>query len=164
MYKWCGYLITYTVFLTSHWQASTASWCIPGWQSLDWTHNRDSLLIQRTPPNTLHKVALKTIHIFNLGMIIYRTLPNKQKVFCIHGLEKAYDTAEWEAIWEMLKISEGIWSGWKFNKTIESFLKMPVHVLQLNGKADESCRIHGGVRQGYMLLPWLLNLIMMGTR
>jgi len=99
--------------------------------------------------------------IFNLRMIVEKILAKRKKVYAAFiDLEKASDRIDWKALWDVLRMY-GV--GGRLLSGVKAFYKGANACVKVNGKVVESFRIHGGVRQGCVMSPWLFNLFMDGV-
>lgn len=55
--------------------------------------------------------------IFNLRLIIEKMLAKGKMYAVFVDLDKAYDMANWEAIWDVLKVHKGGWKGTRWRKS-----------------------------------------------
>ncbi len=74
-------------------------------------------------------------------------------------LEKAYDRADREVLWSVLKIY-GV--GGQLLKGIQAFYRDANACVRVGGKYNESFAVEVGVRQGCVMSPWLFNIFMDG--
>ncbi len=75
-------------------------------------------------------------------------------------LEKAYDRVDWLALWEVLRI-HGV--GGKLLSAIKSFYEEASSCVKISEETSEHFEIKVGLRQGYVISPWLLNIYMDGV-
>ncbi len=73
--------------------------------------------------------------------------------------EKAYDTVDKEALWSVLRIY-GV--GGQLLKGIQAFYKEANACIRVGGEFSESFAGEVGVRQGWVMSPWLFNIFMDG--
>ncbi len=75
-------------------------------------------------------------------------------------LEKAYDRVAWLALWEVLRIY-GV--GGKLLGAIKSFYEEASVSVKISGETSEHFEIKVGLRQGWVMSPWLFNIYMDGV-
>lgn len=70
-------------------------------------------------------------------------------------LEKAFDKLEWTAMWDVLKVY-GV--DGRMLKGVKAFYKNGKACIRVGEEMSENFGIQEGVRQGYVMTPWLFNL------
>ncbi len=94
--------------------------------------------------------------IFAMKQLLEAYLGKDKKLYAAFmDLEKAYDRIDREALWSVLRIY-GV--GGQLLKWIQSFYKKANACVRVGGKFSESCAVEMGVRQGYVMSPWLFNI------
>ena len=72
-------------------------------------------------------------------------------------LDKVYDTVNWEAQWQVLRMYD---VGGKFLSVIKSMYVNSLACKRVKGGESECFRIKIGVRQGCIMSPWLFSMYM----
>ena len=70
-------------------------------------------------------------------------------------LEKAYDKANSEALWQVLRMYDEVG---KLLNGIKSMYVNSLAYIKVKGSEGECFRIVSGVRQGCIMSPWLFNV------
>ena len=72
-------------------------------------------------------------------------------------LEKAYNRINREALWQVLRIYD---VGTKLFGGIKNIYVDNLPCVRIKGGESEQLRIYSGVRQGFIMSPWLFNVYM----
>ena len=75
-------------------------------------------------------------------------------------LEKAYDTIDRHGMWQMLRVY-GV--GGKLLKAVQSFYIDTRSCVRVGNDVREWFPVNVGLRQGYVMSPWLFNVYMNGV-
>ena len=75
------------------------------------------------------------------------------------NLEKAYDSVNREALWQVLRIYD---VGDELLSGIKSMYINSLACVRVIGEENENFRIESDVRQGCIMSPWLFNMYMDG--
>ena len=70
-------------------------------------------------------------------------------------LEKAYDSINMEVIWQVLRMYD---VGGKLLNSFKSIYVNSLACVRVKVSESECFRINIGVRQGYIMIPWLFNV------
>ncbi len=93
-------------------------------------------------------------------MLVEKYIEKDRKLFAgFMVLEKAYDRVDRKGLWDVLRIY-GV--GGHLLEGIGSFYKDSSASVCMNGELSESFGVGVGVRQGFMISPWLFNVYMHG--
>ncbi len=98
--------------------------------------------------------------IFEVKILVEKYLEKDRKLFAAFmDLEEAYGRVDWKGLWDILRMY-GV--GRKLLEGIRSFYENASASVRVNGELSESFNVEVGVRQGCVMLPWLLSIYMDG--
>ncbi len=93
-------------------------------------------------------------------MLVEEYLGKDRKLYAAFmDFEKAYDKVGKETLWNVVKIY-GV--GGQLMEGIKAFYKEANACVKIDGQLNDSYAIGVGVRQGYVMFPWLFDIIMNG--
>ena len=99
--------------------------------------------------------------VFAVRQVCEKYLSNGKDVFwAFMDLEKAYDTIDRHGMWQMLGVY-GV--GGKLLKAVQSFYVDSRACIQVGNDVSEWFQVNIGLRQGWVMSPWLFNVYMDGV-